>query len=110
MELPAYPEPPLAEKDRSPRGITGDPREPEWQVATSLWPIAWPGIVFWFLQEALGAWAKLSEAALSSGITPGYWVWSASEHTSRTALALTLLLWAIIRPSIGPTYGSAPYD
>ena len=93
-----------------PRRPIAGPLGTEWRAATALWPVAWPGIVFWFLREAMGAWTSLSGSTLASGIDPGYWLWSASEHTSRTALALTLLVWAMIRASSGPTSGAAQYD
>ena len=78
--------------------------------ALGFWHLAWPALSFWLLREALGAYADLSGSASVDGSDPGYWLWSALEHTSRTALALTLLLWAMIRPSSGPTHGAAQYD
>ena len=78
--------------------------------APVLWPLAWPALCFWLLREALLAYADLAGSASVNGSDPGYWLWSALEHTSRTALALTLLLWAMIRPSSGPTHGAAQYD
>ena len=104
------PSPPVADTERARRNAPKLRSNAEWHVANALWPIAWPGMVFWFFNEALEAFASLSTVALSSGSDPGYWLWSAVEHTSRTALALTLLLWAMIRPASGPTSGSAQTD
>ena len=74
------------------------------------WRLASPVLLFWALSGALGAWARISHARYVSGEDPGYLLWSATEHTSRSALALTLVIWAIMPGSSGPTGGAAQYD
>ncbi len=85
------------------RTAAGPPRR-------SPWPLAWPTLLILGLNEALGGWAQLAHADCGSGRAPTYALWAATEHTSRTALALTLVLWAIMPGSSGPTVGTAQID
>ncbi|QDV09501.1 hypothetical protein Poly30_50590 [Planctomycetes bacterium Poly30] len=84
--------------------------EPPPSPHATAWQVAWPALLFWALSAALGTWARLSHARCVSGEDPGYLLWSATEHTSRSALALTLVIWAIMPGSSGPTGGAAQYD
>jgi hypothetical protein len=81
------------------------------KTATKLpWAIAWPCLLFQVLCGVLGTWAGISHDRCVCGEDPGYVLWAATEHTSRSALALTLLIWAIMPGSSGPTGGAAHFD
>lgn len=74
------------------------------------WLLAWPALLYWVLSSGLGAWAGIAHDRCVAGRDPGYLLWSATEHTSRSALALTLVIWAMMPRSSEPIGGAAQYD